>query len=76
MGVRVRQIYLDYNATTPVASSCGRSHATVLDGVLWQSVERHALGRICHEAIEDARGHVAALLGADRDEIVFTSGGH
>ena len=35
----------------------------------------HALGRICHEAMEDARGHVAALLGADREEILFTSGG-
>jgi cysteine desulfurase len=35
----------------------------------------HAVGRICHEAMEDARGHVATLLGADRDEIVFTSGG-
>ena len=35
----------------------------------------HALGRICHEAIEDARGQVATLLGADRDEIYFTSGG-
>jgi cysteine desulfurase len=35
----------------------------------------HVLGRMCQEAIEDARGQVALLLGADRDEIVFTSSG-
>ena len=32
-------------------------------------------GRACQEAIEDARGEVAALISADRDEVVFTSGG-
>ena len=35
----------------------------------------HALGHACREAMEDARSKVATLLGADRDEIVFTSGG-
>jgi len=35
----------------------------------------HALGAACHEAVEDARSRVAELLGADADEIVFTSGG-
>ncbi len=35
----------------------------------------HSLGRACHEAIEDSRDRVASLLGADRDEIVFTGGG-
>jgi cysteine desulfurase len=35
----------------------------------------HALGRACQEAIEDARGKVAALIGADPDEVFFTSGG-
>jgi cysteine desulfurase len=35
----------------------------------------HALGRAAGEAVEDARGQVANLIGADRDEIVFTSSG-
>jgi cysteine desulfurase len=35
----------------------------------------HMLGRVAEEAIEDARGKLAALLGAEREEIVFTSGG-
>jgi len=75
MGVRVRQIYLDYNATTPVASSVAEAMQPFLTEYFGNPSSGHALGRICHEAIEDARGHVAALLGADRDEIVFTSGG-
>jgi cysteine desulfurase len=35
----------------------------------------YALGRASAEAIEDARGQVAGLLGCDAEEIVFTSGG-
>jgi cysteine desulfurase len=35
----------------------------------------HALGRAAREAVEDARSQVASLLGAQADEIVFTSGG-
>ncbi len=35
----------------------------------------HALGRACQEAVEDARSKLAHLLGADSEEIVFTSGG-
>ena len=71
----MRQIYLDYNATTPVASSVAEAMQPFLTEYFGNPSSGHALGRICHEAIEDARGHVAALLGADRDEIVFTSGG-
>jgi cysteine desulfurase len=33
------------------------------------------LGKVAREAVEDARGRVAGLLGADREEVVFTSGG-
>lgn len=35
----------------------------------------HSLGRAAHEAIEDARAKVASLVGAAKDEIVFTGGG-
>jgi cysteine desulfurase len=35
----------------------------------------HASGRAAEEALEEARLRVAHLLGAERDEIVFTSGG-
>jgi cysteine desulfurase len=37
------------------------------------SVE-HVLGRAAEAAVEDARGHVAALIGAEAREVIFTSG--
>lgn len=71
----MRSIYLDYNATTPIAP-------TVLDAMLPFLTEhygnpssQHALGRACHHAIEDAREQVAELIGARADEVIFTGGG-
>jgi cysteine desulfurase len=70
-----RPVYLDYQATTPV-------DARVLDAMLPYFREKfgnphstsHALGREAAEAVERARAQVAALIGADPREIVFTSG--
>jgi cysteine desulfurase len=71
----MRSLYLDYNATTPVAPSVFEAMTPFLTEHYGNPSSSHALGRACQEAIEDARGKLAALLGADRDEIVFTSGG-
>jgi len=71
----MRFIYLDYNATTPVAPSVVEAMTPFFSEHYSNPSSNHALGRACQEAIEDARGKVAALLGADRDEVVFTSGG-
>ena len=68
-------IYLDNHATTPC-------DPRVVEAMLpWftarfgnaGSVE-HALGREAAEAVEEARSHVARLIGAAASEIVFTSG--
>jgi cysteine desulfurase len=71
----MRWIYLDYNATTPIAPSVQEAMLPFLAQRYGDPASGHVLGRICQEAIEDARGQVAMLLGADRDEIVFTSSG-
>ncbi len=71
----MRQIYLDYNATTPIAPSVQEAMLPFLTEHYGNPSSSHSLGRACHEAIEDARDRVAALLGADGDEIVFTGGG-
>jgi len=71
----MRQIYLDYNATTPIAPSVQEVMLPFLAEHFGNPSSGHALGRACHEAIEDARERVAALLGADPDEIIFTGGG-
>lgn len=68
-------VYLDYQATTPV-------DPRVVDVMLPWFSERfgnahssqHAFGAQAAEAVDVARGQVAALLGADSREIIFTSG--
>ena len=71
----MRRIYLDHQATTPCdpavlaamlplfAEEYGNPHS-----------DEHAMGQAAHEAVEAARVEVAALVGADPREIVFTSG--
>ena len=68
-------IYLDYNATTPIAPAVQEAMLPFLAEHFGNPSSAHALGRACHEAVEDARARVARLLGADADEIIFTSGG-
>lgn len=71
----MKHIYLDYNATTPIAPSVQEAMLPFLAEHYGNPSSGHALGRACHEALEDARSQVAAMLGADADEIVFTGGG-
>ena len=71
----MRRIYLDYNATTPVAPSVQDAMLPFLSEHYGNPSSNHLLGRAAAEAIEDARGHVAALMNADRDEILFTGCG-
>lgn len=68
-------IYLDNNATTPIAPGVLDAMLPYLRGEFGNPSSSHALGRRAKEALEIARGHVAALIGAAPDEIVFTSGG-
>lgn len=71
----MRQIYLDYNATTPLAPSVLEVMQPFLKGHYGNPSSTHALGRAAHEGIEDARSKVAGMLACDTQEIVFTSGG-
>lgn len=71
----MRPLYLDYNATTPIAPSVQESMLPFLCEHYGHPASHHPLGRACHEAMEDARSQVATLLGCRAEEIVFTSGG-
>lgn len=71
----MRQIYLDYNATTPIAPSVLEAMQPFLVEHYGNPSSRHALGMATHQAVEDARQRVADLLGARTDEVFFTSGG-
>ena len=68
-------IYLDYGATTPCDPRVVDAMVPWLHEHFGNAASRsHAWGWEAEKAIEDARGHVAALLNADPREIVWTSG--
>jgi cysteine desulfurase len=68
-------VYLDHNATTPVLPEVADAMAACLAAQWGNPSSGHAYGRRAAEALARARAHVAALVGATPDEIVFTSGG-
>lgn len=70
----MRSIYLDYNATTPLAPSAQEAMVPYLTDRFADPLGEHLAGRVVAEAIEDARTHVATAIGAASDEIVWTSG--
>lgn len=71
----MQKIYLDYNATTPVAPSVVEAMQPFLNQHFGNPSSSHSLGRAAAEAIEDARVQVAGLLGCAQEEVVFTAGG-
>ncbi len=71
----MKRIYLDHSATTPVAPE-------VLEAMLPYFTERfgnasslHSFGLEAKQALEESREKVAGLLGAEPEELIFTSGG-
>lgn len=68
-------IYLDHNASTPIAPAVAAAMQTALHEAFGNPSSRHWAGAPARALIEAARGEVAALLGCAADEIVFTSGG-
>jgi cysteine desulfurase len=71
----IRPIYLDYNATTPVAPEVIAAMTPYFGERYGNPSSAHAYGYEAHEALEAARTHVAALLHCQPDEVVFTGGG-
>jgi len=71
----LKPIYLDYNATTPIDPQVFESMLPFLQSNYGNPSSSHVYGRIPKEALEKSRQQVAALIGADTDEIIFTSGG-
>ncbi|MEZ5493695.1 MAG: IscS subfamily cysteine desulfurase [Pseudomonadales bacterium] len=70
-------IYFDYSATTPVDPRVAKKmmDCLTLDGNFGNPASRsHLFGWKAEEAVEEARSQVAALIGADPREIVWTSG--
>ena len=68
-------IYLDHNATTPVLPEVVDAMLPYLREHFGNPSSDHAYGRHASVAVANARAQVAALLGCDTDEVIFTSGG-
>src|SRR6185437_12301657 len=68
------RIYLDWNATAPLRPAARVAFVAALDR-LGNPSSVHAEGRAARHLLETAREQVAALLGAEARNVVFTSGG-
>ncbi|KAF3049326.1 cysteine desulfurase [Didymella keratinophila] len=70
-----RPIYLDMQATTPMDPRVVDAQLPFMTGLYGNPHSRtHAYGWETDKAVEDARAHIANLIGADPKEIIFTSG--
>lgn len=68
-------LYLDYNATTPLAAEVRAAMHAALDATFGNPSSPHALGQQARRLVDDARVELARALAAQPDEIIFTSGG-
>lgn len=68
-------IYLDCNATTPIEPHVQAEVLRFLSEEFGNAGSRtHEFGNRAKQAVQNARGQIAAMVRADRDEVVFTSG--
>src|SRR5450755_597009 len=68
-------IYLDNNATTRVVDEVIAAMTPYYNELYGNAHAAHVLGRSAHDAVEGARGSVAAMLDCEPGEIIFTSCG-
>src|SRR5688572_21790407 len=69
------RVYLDYNATTPLAPEVALAMRPFMGEGYGNPSSLHWAGQRARTAIEHARRQVAALLGCQPTEVIFTSGG-
>jgi len=71
----MQRIYLDYNASTPIDPMVGAAMMPFFADHFGNPSSDHWAAAPAKAALEKARGQIAALLGCENDEVVFTSGG-
>src|SRR4029450_5457288 len=69
------RIYLDHNATTPLDPLVADRMSQAMRDVWGNASSVHHFGQQAKAALDQARGAVGALIGADASEVVFTAGG-
>jgi len=68
-------IYLDYNASTPLAAEVSECMLDLIRGFHGNPSSSHYFGQAARSVVEKARAEVAGLLCCTKSEIIFTSGG-
>ncbi len=71
---RARSIYFDCNATTPVEGEVAAEIQRFLVEEFGNEGSRHEFGSLARLAVQQSRHLVAALAGAEADDVIFTSG--
>lgn len=71
----MKQIYLDYNASTPIAPEVRAAMLPYLEMDYGNPSALHFASVGAKKAVEQARGQVADLIGCSASEVIFTSGG-
>jgi cysteine desulfurase len=75
MNVSQMRVYFDYNATSPLAQAAADAMDRTAREVFGNPSSVHHFGQQAKAALDEARTAVAALIGAEATELVFTSGG-
>jgi cysteine desulfurase len=73
-GIGHRQVYLDYAATTPLDSAVLETMLPYLTHEYGNAASPHAFGQRASRAVDRARDEVSDLVGAEPEELIFTSG--
>ena len=68
-------IYLDYNATTPIDPQVAEAMLPYIHGRFGNPSSGHSFGLEARRGVEEARRQVSSLLGCEADDLIFTSGG-
>ncbi|MFJ8264625.1 cysteine desulfurase family protein [Peribacillus asahii] len=71
----MNRIYLDHAATSPMHPNVIDKMMTVMKSEFGNPSSIHAFGRQARHVLDEARMGIAASIGAERNEIIFTSGG-
>ena len=71
----MNKIYMDHSATSPVKKEVFEAMEPYYKGLFGNASTFYSFGREAKVAMENARGSVAKLIGANPEEIIFTGGG-
>ncbi|MFH1285385.1 MAG: cysteine desulfurase family protein, partial [Candidatus Micrarchaeota archaeon] len=71
----MKKIYMDHAATSAVSNEVLEAMKPYFGARFGNASSLHSFGREANEALENARGVVASVIGAEKSEIIFTSGG-